>query len=548
MSEGQDNRGGSPPRPSFLRPSEQQRPQQRVKTVEEINRDLTARNFKLEEAVDSMRAALQEANESIDALMAPPHTYAVISEILPECRVKVVDGMSKYVATASKDIDLTKLTTGQYVLLNNNKVIVDIGDYCDEGNILDVEEVIDEKRVIVKQHLDDMVTATVTSRVDIGKLRPGSRVLCYGSVIVEELRGGSLQGILLEEKPDLTFADLAGVDEQIKKLTEEFDFLLSGAGVYDRYKLKFPKGKLLHGPPGNGKTSIVKGFVNYIGEKVGGHVPFYVVHVADVYRHWLGDSEAFVKNLFAEARKKAKEHPFVVILLDEPETFLKKRGTGVSTDANEGVINQFCAELDGMKSLNNVILLYGTNRLDMMDPAMLRPGRIDEKIYVPQPTKEGCLNIMLKYLTSDLPIDESELRRYKTDSPKAAFRAMAQGVIDHIFTDSKQYQCGTAYFPDGNSEPLYYRHIVNAALFPNIVEKAKKIAARRSIDTACAEDGIRTSDLMAAADACFRENAYVNTSNRDEWSRMLGREVESIRHKPPMVETASAKRKERQFL
>lgn len=522
------------------------------KTIDQIVREhaeFTAENERLKQELQRARTAVEEAGREIQSLLEPPLTEGVIVRAIGEGKAEVMTPEGKIVSSVYTGINPESLESGRFVKLTPGKVIVKVGDYCTEGIVLEVDDVFSDGRIIVKHHLDERLTVTPTTNIDSKRLQGGNRLLCYGTLAVETLPGSNLKGILLEEKPDLRFQDLAGLEKPIQELTEDFDFLIDCPEVYNLFQMKFPKGKLLHGPPGNGKTSLVKGLVNYLSEKLNASIPFYVIHIADVYRHWLGDSENFVKSLFAETRKKAEENPFVIILLDEPETFLKKRGKGISTDANEGVINQFCAEVDGLKSLRNVMLIYGTNRLDMMDPAIIRPGRVDQKIYVPKPHKEACIQIMLKYLVAELPIDPQEMQHYQTPNAQETVEAMARAVVSEVlFADLPKYHCGTAYYPDGTSEFLYYRHIVNAALFPNIVEKAKKIAGRRYRKTLGREQGIKTSDLEIAAEQSYYENAYVNTANKDEWSKILGKEVESVRAKPPELTTELPKRKEQNWL
>ncbi|MBI4739498.1 AAA family ATPase [Candidatus Woesearchaeota archaeon] len=543
---GGDRPPGSGSKGDSFAPFLQQRPKKTVEQIIRENTELVQENGQLKTDLRAVREALENASGQIESLLEPPFKEGVIVKVLANKRAEVMTYEGKFISHIYSGLDASQLSSGQFVKLTEQKVIVEIGEYCNEGHVLEVDDVFPDGRIIVKHHLDDRMTVIPTERIDAKKLQAGNRLLCYGTLAVEEIPGSSLKGILLEEKLDTTFADLAGLDDQITKITRPFDLLLDAPDVYEEFLLKFPKGILLHGPPGNGKTSIVKGLVNYLSEKLNVPVPFYVVHIADVYKHWLGDSENFVKSLFAETRKKAEEYPFVIVLLDEPETFLKKRGKGISTDANEGVINQFCAELDGLKNLRNVMIIYGTNRLDMMDPAILRPGRIDKKIYVPQPTKEACVEIMLKYLVPPLPLDPGEARRYNTVHPASAMRAMARHVVEEVlFSDLPQYHCGTAYYPDGTSQELFYRHLVNGALFPNIVEKAKEMAVIRYIETHKCEKGIRTEDLELAAHEAFHENAYISTTNRDEWSKILGKEVESIRARPPEVKADAPKAKDK---
>ncbi|MGA2521350.1 MAG: proteasome ATPase [Acidimicrobiales bacterium] len=367
-------------------------------------------------------------------------------------------------------------------------------------------------------------------------LRAGDAVLMEtrSQLLVEKLPRPEVEELVLEEVPDVTYADVGGLDSQIEAITDAVELPYLHRALFNEYKLPAPKGILLYGPPGCGKTLIAKAVANSLAKKVAqvtgnANIRSYFLNIKgpELLNKYVGETERQIRLVFQRAREKAEEGVPVIVFFDEMDSLFRTRGTGISSDIESTIVPQLLAEIDGVETLRDVIVIGASNREDLIDPAILRPGRLDVKIKIERPDEESATQIFARYLTPDLPIDTGEIERLGGGDPAKTVQAMIEDTVTEMYRADDENKFLEVTYQNGDKEVLYYRDFASGAMIENIVRRAKKLAIKREIAKEGA--GVRTSDLVESIRREYKENEDLpNTTNPDDWARISGKKGERI--------------------
>ena len=348
----------------------------------------------------------------------------------------------------------------------------------------------------------------------------------------EKLPKSAVEEVVLEEIPDVTYEKIGGLAEQIETLRDSVELPYVHPEIFAEHKLRPPKGILLYGPPGCGKTLIAKAVANSLARSIekrtGKETSAYFLNVKgpELLNKYVGETEHKLREVFKKARDKASEDVPVVIFFDEMDSLFRMRGSGISSDMEATVVAQFLAEIDGVESLNNVIVIGASNRQDLIDPAVLRPGRLDLKVKVNRPDRDAAREIFSKYLTADLPFHEEAVQQYGGEPDQIVIR-MIEDTIDRMYRTDDDNKFLEVTYAKGEREIFYFKDFASGAMVENIVARAKKKAVKRTIDHG--ERGIRLDDMIESVTDEFKENEDLpNTTNPDDWARISGRKGERI--------------------
>jgi proteasome-associated ATPase len=451
--------------------------------------------------------------------------------------VDVFSGGRKMRVAVHPEIDVEDMQRGQEVVLNESLSVILHREGEESGEVVTLKEVLDDgKRAIVYGRPDEERVVELADSLLDTKIRAGDSILMEprAQLLVEKLPRPEVEELVLEEVPDITYSDVGGLDEQIEAITDAVELPYLHRRLFAEYKLPAPKGILLYGPPGCGKTLIAKAVANSLAKKVAEttgneNIRSYFLNIKgpELLNKYVGETERQIRLVFQRAREKADEGVPVIVFFDEMDSLFRTRGTGISSDMESTIVPQLLAEIDGVEALRDVIVIGASNREDLIDPAILRPGRLDVKIKIERPDEEAAAQIFARYLTVDLPIDAGELSRLGGGDPEKAVRSMIEATVEEMYRADDENRFLEVTYQNGDKEILFYRDFSSGAMIENIVRRAKKGAIKRAI--ANEGDGIRTSDLLESIRREYKENEDLpNTTNPDDWARISGKKGERI--------------------
>ena len=503
-----------------------------------VNGELAAARDHNERLITTLRDAREQIvslKTEVDRLAQPPSGFATILIAYADATADIMASGKKMRVRVSPTIEITDLVLGREVLLNESMNIVSIREYDETGEIVVLKERINNDRALVVAHSDEERVIRIGQPLIGEKLRAGDTLLCdmRNGVAVEKIARAEVEELVLEEVPDIHYEDIGGLGEQIEKIRDAVELPYLHAELFLEHKLKAPKGILLYGPPGCGKTLIAKAVANSLAQKVAektgideGRSFFLNIKGPELLNKYVGETERHIRLVFQRAREKASEGMPVIVFFDEMDSLFRTRGTGVSSDVENTIVPQLLSEIDGVESLENVIVIGASNREDMIDPAILRPGRLDVKIKIQRPDAQAAAAIFSKYLTSDLPLHEEDLAEHGGDR-EATTVDMISRAVEHMYTDMDENRFLEVTYANGDKEVLYYKDFNSGAMIENIVARAKKSAIKEFLTVG--QRGIRVQHLLDACIDEFRENEDLpNTTNPDDWARISGKKGERI--------------------
>ncbi|MCH9677212.1 MAG: proteasome ATPase [Candidatus Nanopelagicales bacterium] len=492
-------------------------------------------NERLITTLRDAREQIVDLKTEVDRLAQPPSGFATILVAHDDSTADIMASGKKLRVGVSPSVDIADLVLGREVLLNESMNIVSIREYDETGEIVVLKERIDGDRALVVAHSDEERVIKLGQPLIEAKLRAGDTLLCdmRNGVAVEKIARAEVEELVLEEVPDIRYEDIGGLGEQIEAIRDAVEMPYLHAELFLEHKLKAPKGILLYGPPGCGKTLIAKAVANSlalkVSEKTGmgeGRSFFLNIKGPELLNKYVGETERHIRLVFQRAREKASEGMPVIVFFDEMDSLFRTRGTGVSSDVENTIVPQLLSEIDGVESLENVIVIGASNREDMIDPAILRPGRLDVKIKIQRPDAQSAAAIFSKYLTSDLPLHENDLAENNGDRD-ATCASMIDRAVERMYTETDENRFLEVTYANGDKEVLYFKDFNSGAMIENVVARAKKSAIKDFL--ASGQRGIRVQHLLDACIDEFRENEDLpNTTNPDDWARISGKKGERI--------------------
>jgi len=484
------------------------------------------KNQRLEYALRELREEVVQLGERVEKLTRPPSPYGIVVGRSTNDYFDVLVNGRKLRVSVGGDVDCDAIELGSEVLLNDSMSIVEARQPEQSGEVVTLIKVLeDELRAIVSYRGEDERVCELSDGLRGANLRSGDllRLDARSNLLLERLLQPEVEHLLLEQVPNVTFADIGGLDGQIEKIRDAVELPFLHADLFAEYQLPAPKGILLYGPPGCGKTLIAKAVANSLAQRVAaktgddkGRSYFINIKGPELLNKYVGETERQIRLVFQRAREKSEEGWPVIIFFDEMDSMFRTRGTGVSSDMESTIVPQLLAEIDGVDSLQNVIIIGATNREDLIDPAILRPGRLDVKIRVDRPNRKAAHQILLRYLSDDLPF-----------GPDSDIEQLVELTIDRIFADSNENRFLEITYQNGEKEELFFKDFLSGAMLENIVRRAKKKAIKRKIEGG--DGGIVVLDLLASVVDEFVEHEDLpNTTNPDDWAKISGRKGERI--------------------
>jgi proteasome-associated ATPase len=518
----------------------------RVRTLEE---KLLETKGQLQQAIsqnERLTFTLREAREHIaalreevDKLTQPPSAYGTYLGRNDDGTVDVFSGGRKMRVALHPELAeeaADELQRGAEVVLNEslNVVLARAGERS--GEIVTLKELLDDGRAVIVGRADEERVVELAESLVTVRLRSGDSVLMDSrtGLLLEKLPRPEVEELILEEVPDISYEDVGGLDSQIEAITDAVELPFLHRELFIQHKLPAPKGILLYGPPGCGKTLIAKAVANSLAKKVADmsgdrkeRSYFLNIKGPELLNKYVGETERQIRLVFQRAREKSEEGVPVIVFFDEMDSLFRTRGTGISSDMESTIVPQLLAEIDGVETLRNVIVIGASNREDLIDPAILRPGRLDVKIKIERPGREAAGQIFSRYLTADLPLDEAEVAALGGGDRDKAVQSMIERTVSEMYRDDESNQFLEVTYQNGDKEIMYYKDFASGAMIENMVRRAKKTAIKRVIGGG--SPGIRTQDLVDSIKQEYKEHEDLpNTTNPDDWAKISGKKGERI--------------------
>jgi proteasome-associated ATPase len=505
----------------------------------ELRRELAAlqeRNSRLTVTLHEARAQIVAMKEEIDRLAQPPSGYGVYLESFDDGTVDVFTGGRKLRVAVSPDVERDELRHGREVMLNEAMNIVRVMGFEQVGEVVMFKELLaDGRRALVIGHTDDERIVRLADTLSDVQIRAGDSLMLEprSGYVFEKIPKAEVEELVLEEVPDIDYTSIGGLAGQIELIRDAVELPYVHQDLFREHDLRPPKGILLYGPPGCGKTLIAKAVANSLAKKVAqvtgrpeGKSFFLNIKGPELLNKYVGETERHIRLVFQRAREKAGEGVPVIVFFDEMDSLFRTRGSGVSSDVENTIVPQLLSEIDGVEGLENVIVIGASNREDMIDPAILRPGRLDVKIKIERPDAESARDIFSKYLHADLPLHADDVAEHGGDRVATA-AAMIQRAVERMYAESEENRFLEVTYANGDKEVLYFKDFNSGAMIENIVARAKKYAIKEFLELG--SKGIRVQHLLTACLEEFKENEDLpNTTNPDDWARISGKKGERI--------------------
>jgi proteasome-associated ATPase len=507
---------------------------------------VTGQNDRLTGTLRDARDQIVALKEEVDRLAQPPSGFGVFLQAAEDGTADVFTGGRKMRVSVSPSIELDGLRPGQEVVLNEALNVVIAQGYETIGEVVMLKEVLDGgDRALVISHADEERIVRLAEPLREQRLRAGDSLLLEprSGYVYERIPKAEVEELILEEVPDISYVDIGGLGPQIEQIRDAIELPYLHADLFKEHQLRPPKGVLLYGPPGCGKTLIAKAVAASLAKQVaertgqsandGADGParerrsfFLNIKGPELLNKYVGETERHIRLVFQRAREKASEGMPVIVFFDEMDSIFRTRGSGVSSDVENTIVPQLLSEIDGVEGLENVIVIGASNREDMIDPAILRPGRLDVKIKIERPDAEAARDIFSKYVLTGLPLHPDDLAEHG-GSAVATVDEMIQRVVERMYSETEENRFLEVTYANGDKEVLYFKDFNSGAMIQNIVDRAKKMAIKEFLETG--QKGLRVAHLLAACVDEFSENEDLpNTTNPDDWARISGKKGERI--------------------
>ena len=507
----------------------------RLREIEARLSATSSQNERLTATLREARDQIVTLKEEVDRLAQPPTGFGTFLKLNDDESVDVFTGGRKLRVNVSPAVDRDQLRKGQEVILNEAMNVVAALDFEETGEVVMLKEIMaDGLRALVLGNADEERVVRLAEPLLGLKLRAGDSLLLDGrsGYVYERVPKSEVEELVLEEVPDIDYTSIGGLGSQVEIIQDAVELPYLHPEVFVEHQLRPPKGILLYGPPGCGKTMIAKAVAASLAKKVSertgeeGRSYFLNIKGPELLNKYVGETERHIRLVFQRAREKASEGTPVIVFFDEMDSLFRTRGSGVSSDVENTIVPQLLSEIDGVEGLENVLVIGASNREDMIDPAILRPGRLDVKIKIERPDAESARDIFSKYLTADLPLHPDDLGENAGD-PHATVAGMIQTTVEQMYTESEDNQFLEVTYANGDKEVLYFKDFNSGAMIQNIVDRAKKMAIKDFLSTG--QKGIRVQHMQQACLDEFKENEDLpNTTNPDDWARISGKKGERI--------------------
>lgn len=495
----------------------------------------SSQNERLTSTLREARDQIVSLKEEVDRLAQPPTGFGTFLQRNDDESVDVFTGGRKLRVNVSPSVDKEALQKGQEVILNEAMNVVTALEFELVGEVVSLKEILaDNERALVMGNADEERIVRLAQSLEGIKLRPGDSLLldARSGYVYERIPKSEVEDLVLEEVPDIDYESIGGLRNQIESIRDAVELPYLHPEIFIEHELKPPKGVLLYGPPGCGKTMIAKAVAASLAKKVSertgeeGRSYFLNIKGPELLNKYVGETERHIRLVFQRAREKASEGTPVIVFFDEMDSLFRTRGSGVSSDVENTIVPQLLSEIDGVEGLENVLVIGASNREDMIDPAILRPGRLDVKIKIERPDAESATDIFSKYLTPGLPLHADDLAEWSGDR-QACVTGMIQRTVERMYTESEDNQFLEVTYANGDKEVLYFKDFNSGAMIQNIVDRAKKMAIKDLLESG--QRGLRVQHLLQACLDEFKENEDLpNTTNPDDWARISGKKGERI--------------------
>jgi proteasome-associated ATPase len=492
-------------------------------------------NERLAETLAEARHQLVTLKEEVEKLSQPPASFGIFLEVHDDSTADVFTNGRKLRVNVSPEVEVAELKRGQEVMLNEALNVIGVRSFEIQGEVVTLKELMDGgTRALVIARTDEERVIEIAEPLRSEKIRAGDSLLLEpkSGHALEKLPKPEVEELILEEVPDIAYENIGGLSEQIEEIRDAVELPYLHADLFKEHKLDPPKGILLYGPPGCGKTLVAKAVANSLAKKVAARTGsddrrsyFLNIKGPELLNKYVGETERQIRLIFQRAKEKSEEGVPVIVFFDEMDSLFRTRGSGISSDIESTIVPQLLAEIDGVESLKNVIVVGASNREDLIDPAILRPGRLDVKIKIERPDEDAATDIFSKYLTVEVPIAEDEVKEH--GDKESAVKAMIEHTVTHMYAEEPQNRFLEVTYANGEKEELYFKDFASGAMIENIVRRAKKTAIKRRISGEV--KGIRLDDMISAILQEYRENEDLpNTTNPDDWARISGKKGERI--------------------
>ncbi len=531
--------------------------EERLRETEASLATVTGQNERLAGTLREARDQIVALKEEVDRLAQPPSGFGIFLSAAEDGAADVFTGGRKMRVSVSPGIELDELKPGQEVVLNEALNVVIAQGYETIGEVVMLKEILDGgDRALVISHADEERVARLAEPLLDGVLRAGDSLLLEprSGYVYERIPKAEVEELILEEVPDITYSEIGGLAPQIEQIRDAIELPYLHADLFKEHQLRPPKGVLLYGPPGCGKTLIAKAVANSLAKQVAARTAqlaaesgepgetasppggagrakegksfFLNIKGPELLNKYVGETERHIRLVFQRAREKASEGMPVIVFFDEMDSIFRTRGSGVSSDVENTIVPQLLSEIDGVEGLENVIVIGASNREDMIDPAILRPGRLDVKIKIERPDAEAARDIFTKYVVTSLPLHPDDLTEHG-GSPASTVDEMIQRVVERMYSETEENRFLEVTYANGDKEVLYFKDFNSGAMIQNIVDRAKKMAIKEFLETG--QKGLRVAHLLTACVDEFSENEDLpNTTNPDDWARISGKKGERI--------------------